>query len=248
MQKTISLIITMLLFQVFTAQAQSTDSESDLNKEKKAVSYVDIALSGIGGNDGSSIFSGALSWYRLHPVAFKKRFSIGYGIRYTGAFGKNGSYVTAPAKVSEGNFFKEQNEAKLDTLVLPDAQVHSLNAAIILSYRFSEKLVAGFNIDALGFSFGKQQSGVFQADSQDFPNSTEDADVTTLNLLLTGDYDWGSLNSELYAKYFFRENMALRVGLSFLFTEYTTTRKLAFDNDRFRRKTLSPMLGFTVKL
>ena len=236
-----------LLFLV--ANVQVSFAQSSVKQENsQAQSYVDIALSGRGGAGGKTIFSGALSWYRLHPVALKKRFAIGYGIRYTGAVAQNGEYVTAPAKVSEGNFFKKQNEAKLDTLVLPNSQVHALNASIVLSYTFSKKFKAGFNIDVLGFSFGGKQTGVFQASSEGRAESTEEAKVTNLNLLLTGDYDWGSLNSELYVKYFINEKMALRLGLSFLFTEYTTTRKLTFDNDRFRLKTLSPMIGFAVKL
>ena len=95
--------------------------------------YADVSLAA-----GSTVFSGALSGYRLHPVAFKGRFKVGYGLRYTGYFGGSNAYVTAPAEVSEGNFVKKQNEAKLDTLTLPNGQINSINAAIYLAYQISQ--------------------------------------------------------------------------------------------------------------
>ena len=107
MQKTIIFNIVLFLSHGFSIFAQETEPQ----EEKKAMSFADIALSGRGGDGGSTIFSGALSWYRLHPIALKKRFAIGYGIRYTGAVGQNGDYVTAPAKVSEGNFSKSKTKS-----------------------------------------------------------------------------------------------------------------------------------------
>lgn len=193
-------------------------------------------------------FSGAVSWNRLYPIAFKKRFSIGYGVRFTSYFGNEAEFVTAPASVTEGNFFVPQNEVKMDTVLFEQAQTNSLNAAIYLQYRISSKLSVGFNIDAIGFSFGAQQNGVFSSVSEGFAPTPVKGKVTSLNLLLTGDYDYGSLNSEIYARYLVGERMALRAGACFLFSEYTTEQKLAFDNDRFRRKNLGFMLALAYRL
>jgi hypothetical protein len=77
------------------------------------------------------------------------------------------------------------------------------------------------------------------------PITSEKASVTNLNLLLTGDYDIGSLNSELSLNIKITDNLLLRPGLSFLFTEYTTFNPLAFANDRFRKKSLMPMIGIS---
>jgi hypothetical protein len=193
-------------------------------------------------------FSGAFAYSRLHPIAFKKRLYVGYGVRFTSYFGKSVDYVTAPADVSEGNFFKPQNEEKLDTLFLPSAQTNSLNASIFLMYKFSKKFSVGFNIDAIGFSFGKDQTSTFYSYSENIPATTSNASVTNFNLLLTGDYDIGSLNSEIYAQYDVSNKIGLRAGASFLFSEYTTDDKFAFDNDRFRKKSLGLMLGVAYKL
>ncbi|WP_291727730.1 hypothetical protein [Bernardetia sp.] len=192
--------------------------------------------------------SPAIAYSRLYPIAFKKRFYIGYGVRFTSYFGRDIELVTAPASVSEGNFFKPQNEEKLDTLLMPTAQTNSLNATIFLMYKFSKKFSVGFNIDAIGFSFGKDRESTFYSFSEGIPATTSNASVTNFNLLLTGDYDIGSLNSELYAHYDVSKKIALRGGAAFLFTEYTTDQKFAFDNDRFRKKSLGLMLSVAYKL
>ncbi len=198
----------------------------------------------------SSLSSNALTFSvnRLHPIAFKGRFSVGYGLRFTGYYGQDNGYVTAPADVSEGNFFKKQNEAKLDALYLTHSSVGFLNAAVYLDYLLSEKLSLQFNIDAVGFSFGADRSGRYEADSENLSSANEAASVTSVNLLLTGDCDIGSLNSEFSLLYRISDNMILRTGVSFVFTEFTTNNKLAFNNDRFRKKSLMPMLGFSYLL
>lgn len=236
-------VLFSIVFLSFSIYAQdSTDTEE---QKQTNTTYSDINLSlGVYQNG----FSGAFAYSRLYPIAFKKRFYVGYGVRFTSYFGKNGDYVTAPADVSEGNFFKPQNEEKLDTLFLPTAQTNSLNAAIFLMYKFSKKFSVGFNIDAIGFSFGKDQTSTFYSYSENISATNSNASVTSFNLLLTGDYDIGSLNSEIYAHYDLNDKIGLRAGVSFLFSEYTTDQKFAFDNDRFRKKSLGLMLGIAYKL
>jgi len=192
----------------------------------------------------------ALSWQKMSQVQFIKseRFFIGYGVRFTSNGSQNKPFVTAPANVSEGNFFKKQNEDKLDTLYLQNSNTNSINLAIYLGYEISNKLFLEFNIDAVGFSFGGKQTGNFNALSQGQPITSEAAKVTPLNLLLTGDYDWGSLNSEFTLNYHLNDRWSLRPGVSFIFSEYTTDRKLTFNNDRFRNKVLYPALGIRYHL
>lgn len=187
--------------------------------------------------------AGAISIHRVHPVMFRKKLSFGYGLRMTGFQGFDNGYVTAPAWVSEGNFFKKQNEAKLDTLYVPSSTIGSINAAVYIEARISKRLFIEFNIDVAGISFGQNTKGRFEAYSLNMSPSEEEAVVTPYNLLLTGDYDIGSLNSELSLNILLFKRLLLRPGVSFLFTEYTTKKDLAFDNDRFRRKSLMPMLG-----
>lgn len=202
--------------------------------------YLDVALAA--GNGGSL----ALSYQNLYGGRFK----IGWGIRYTGFAGKTTNFITAPAQLTSGKtdpsvLFSETIESNLDTLTLNKVQTNALNAVINLQFAFSKRFEVGFNIDAIGVSFGAQQTGRFHSasESKALDNSVQTAKPTSFNLLLVSDNDLGNLNSELYARYWFGDRVAVRAGLSFDFVEYTTTRKLTFDNDRFRYKSLLPMVA-----
>jgi hypothetical protein len=137
---------------------------------------------------------------------------------------------------------------KLDTLYVSNSSVGSLNAAIYLEYKSTDRISVQFNIDAVGFSFGADRSGRFEALSQGAVISVEQAKVTPLNLLLTGDYDIGRLNSEFSLNILLTEKLSIRPGVSFVFTEFTTYQKLEFNNDRFRHKSLMPMIGGRYRL
>jgi len=236
-------VILSILFLSFPSYSQDVDNEQNHKQPSQVYSDVNFSV-GVYKNG----FSTALAYCRLHPIAFKKRFYVGYGVHFTSYFGKNIEYVTAPASVSEGNFFKAQNEEKLDTLFLSNGQTNSLNASIFLMYKITPKLRIGFNIDAIGFSFGKDQNSTFYSYSENIPPTNSNASVTKFNLLLTGDYDIGNLNSEIYAQYDISNKIGISAGASFLFSEYTTDKKFAFDNDRFRRKSLGLMLAVAYKL
>lgn len=210
--------------------------------------YGDVALSGIGGA------STALSYNNLYGVGKSKRFKIGWGVRLTSFFGKNLDYYTAPAKLTSGEvgpqvLFVENILSNIDTLQLTKTQTNALNLDIHLQYSF-RKLDIGFNIDAIGVTFGAQQSGQFIAKStgSKLNGTTQTAKPTSFNLLLVSDNDLGSLNSELYGRYWLKDNIGLRFGASFQFTEYTTTQKLTFENDRFRNKALMPFVGISFKI
>ena len=112
-------------------------------------------------------------------------------------------------------------------------------------YRISTKFSVGFNIDALGFSFGGNTQGSYINGSQGQATS---AKPTSFNILLLGNKDIGSLNSEFYVRYFFQEKMAFKVAYQYLFTEYTSdteVQQVPEPNERFRNKTSLLSLGIT---
>ncbi len=212
-------------------------------------SNFDVAL-GVGRDQ----FSGAISWVRFYGIGKNKKFKIGYGLRFTSYFGSNQNYITAPSKIisgqtgSKGWFPKLKNfPENLDTLFISKAQVNALNASINLQYSFSPKFDVGFNIDAVGFSFGAKQSGKFISSIRLVGMSeTQTASVTSFNLLLVSNNDIGTLNSEFYAIYWFSNKLGVKGGFIVLFTEYTTDNKLTFDNNRFRNKSeRMGMIGIT---
>lgn len=215
--------------------------------QSKNQRYADLSIAAVGG------FSPALSYNYNWGVGKSGKFKIGTGIRFTYFAAGKKDLITAPATLTSGErgpqvLFKENILTNLDTLKVPKVGVGYLNIPIHLQYSFSKKFEVGFNIDAIGLSFGSKQSGTFYAsDSKSLNISTQSAKPTTFNLLLVSDNDLGSLNSELYARYWVNDKIGLRAGLSFQFIEYTTDKILTFENDRFRTKNLLPMIAISYK-
>lgn len=166
----------------------------------------------------------SLSFAHYHNLGERKRFQLGYGLRYNGLFRPSAEYTTAPTKLIKEN--------KIDTLFVSDVSTHSLNLAIFANYWLSDKLHLSFSLDVLGLSFGAETDAIFNGASQT-------ARPTPLNVLLVNTNDIGSLNSEFSVSYLLSEKWGLRGGLSYMFSEYTTTQKLAHNNDRFRYKNIA---------
>ncbi|MCI0751501.1 MAG: hypothetical protein L0Y35_06660 [Flammeovirgaceae bacterium] len=198
-------------------------------------------------------FSLAAHYHHLWKFGKKEKLSLGLGVRATSYIASDQYYITAPAQLTSGStspliFFTGIKEENIDTFLIESPQVNSLNLSIDIQYKIAPKLTAGFSIDALGFSFGGEKQGTYIRGSYQQP---EKAKPSSFNILLISDNDRGSLNSEIFAKYSIKENIALKLGAQFLFTEYTTSSKvqqLPSENDRFRRKSLLLGVGVVYQL
>jgi long-subunit fatty acid transport protein len=205
--------------------------------------------SAVGNTQGSISISFQHDW----ELWKSKKFAVGAGARFTSYFGANQYYITAPAELTSGStgpfvIFKENIEQNIDTFLIKSPQVNALNLMINLRYRFNEKIMVGFNIDVVGFSFGSSARGNYINGAE---GAMLDAKPTAFNILLISDNDQGSLNSELYGKYFWNETWGVKLGAQFLFTEYTTeseVQQYPQPNDRFRKKSLMAAIGITYKL
>jgi hypothetical protein len=236
-------IVLLSLF-FFTPTTFFSQNDVDGKKRYKYNNNFELALS------ASNQFMGALSWTHFHSITKKKRFKIGYGIRFNMQSGKNLYYTTAPAKLTSkrtdpGVLFSEIFYENVDTFYVTKSQNNSINISINLQYTLNNKLDIGFNIDALGFAFGGKTTGKYISSQSAENNSIQSAAPTSYNLLLVSDNDIGMLNSELYARYWLKQNWAIKVGASFVFTEYNTYNKLRLENDRWRNKALMGMIGIT---
>ncbi|GAB2642055.1 hypothetical protein GCM10027035_39980 [Emticicia sediminis] len=215
--------------------------------QSKNQRYADLSIAAVGG------FSPALSYNYNWGLGKKGKLKIGTGIRFTYFAKGKTDLITAPASLTSGEkgpqvLFTENILSNFDTLKVLKIGAGYINIPIHLQYSFSQKFEVGFNIDAIGISFGNKQSGTFYAsDSRSLNKSTQTAKPTTFNLLLVSDNDLGSLNSELYARYWVNDKIGIRAGLSFQFIEYTTDKVLTFENDRFRTKNLLPMIAISYK-
>lgn len=205
-----------------------------------------VVIGTVGSREGSASLAAGYNWEPWES----KRFAIGTGLRFTSYFGASQYYQTAPAKLTSGStgplvIFKSNLDANIDTFLIQSPQTNFLNLFVNLRYRIFPKLQVGFNIDAIGFSFGKSKNGNYINRSESPSGLIARARPTAFNVLLISDNDRGSLNSELYVRYYVSPAWALTATTNFIFTEYTTDSPVQQNpepNDRFRNKSL--MIGF----
>jgi hypothetical protein len=213
----------------------------------------DLAVSASAGR-----LSTAVSWSRLHGLALKKKLRAGYGVRFTGFVAANKFYTTAPAKYTSPvqnlwTIFSRTIVENIDTITTATSNVYALNLAIYLDYQINSNFELGFNIDALGLSFGpKKQFNIISSSFDVDQPPVVEGSPTAFNLLLTSDNDIGSLNSEFFVRWWLSQKVGFRLGYTFLFTEYKTTQKLSFNNgeilnDRYRNKASLALLAITFK-
>jgi hypothetical protein len=239
------IIFSLSLFIAQTALAQREDAP---NYYKNSIS-TDLNLA----SDGKNSLI-ALSAKQQFGLFGGKRFKLGYGVRLNHNFGGKSQFLTAPAILTTGKtgpivFFDGTKIAKnIDTIQTTAFSVTSINIPLYLEYAVTNKLDVGFNIDLIGASFGASVSNYNSVHATTANAGAVAAKATTFNALLIGDNDLGSLNSEILARYHFNDKLALSAGVSFAFAEFTTSRKLYLDNDRFRQKQLMPMIGVNYRI
>jgi len=209
----------------------------------------------IGGTFSFAKYQGAFSLHYSHLWKIGKpgKLAIGLGGRITSYLGANQYYITAPAELTSGStgpfvIFKENIDENIDTLLVKSPQVNLINLTIDIQYQFTSRFAVGFNIDAIGFSFGANQNANY---INGITGKNTSAKPTSFNALLISDNDRGSLNSELFAKYKIFNKWSVKAGAQFLFTEYTTeteVQQYPSPNDRFRRKSLLLGLGVSYQI
>jgi hypothetical protein len=202
---------------------------------------------------GSNQFTTTLSYKYLWNFGKKKQWQMGTGVRFTNSFGKQNYLITAPAKLTSGKvgpavFFADQITPNLDSIYIPKSQVNALNITVNFGYKINNKFSLGFDIDAIGFSFGSKKQSVFFGNNGTVSNTN--AKPTSFNLLLVSDNDFGTLNSEFFGQYNINKKWSTKLAFQFLFVEYTTDSKIQTTpsgdkNDRFRYKSSQISLGTT---
>ena len=206
------------------------------------------------GADQGSLAAAFIHNWRLGE---RRKFEIGPGIRLTGYGGTKKDFITAPAKLARTNtapfliVFAGQQESNFDTLTLQRPLLFMLNFSLNLGYHITPKWYGGINIDVIGVSFGRASSAVLTSNGTMVTEPV--AKPTSFNLLLTGDNDKGSLNSEFFLKYQISNRWAAKAVYQFLFTEYTTTTTMQVAPDgtnvyRFRNKVNAGGIGVTSNL
>jgi len=199
----------------------------------------------IAGTVGSSQGSVAGSYVHNWRLGKKRKWEAGLGLRLTSYFGTKKDFTTAPGRLARSTtvpfviVFAGQETQNWDTLTVQRPFTTSVNLSANFGYHFNEKWSAGFNIDLVGFSFGRKSSAILT--SNGVTRTEPAAFVPSFNVLLTGDNDYGSLNSEFFLKYKLSPRWGIRAIYQFYFAEYKTKtiKQTAPDGtlvDRFRNK------------
>ncbi len=199
----------------------ATAQQKNANKKQQ---FADLSF-GFESSQGSI----AAAYFNNWNLGKKSKFFIGTGVRFNIYYGKNINFLSAPASLAV-------NESKTDTLVGANPGIYAFNALINLGYNFTPKLQAGFNIDFIGFSFGPEGSPVFKSNGTQINTK---AKPTGFNVLLVGNNDRGTLNSEFYLRYKINNKFGVKAAYEYFFAELTTTTKVQTvpeQNDRFRNK------------
>lgn len=205
---------------------------------------------------GESQGSAAASYVHNWVIGKNKKWELGYGVRLTSYFGTKKDFITAPARLARSTtfpfaiVFADQLEKNFDTLSVQRPFTNSLNFTANFGYKLNNRLTAGFNIDLVGFTFGRTSAAVLT--SNGVTQTEAAAKPSHFNLLLTGDNDLGSLNSEFFLRYQLNQRWYLRAVYQFLFVEYKTgsVKQTAPDGtlvDRFRNKANNFGLGVSYR-
>lgn len=206
----------LLVATTFTLHAQ---------QKARTEQLVDFTL-GFGSGQSTVSFGYFKNW----NLGKKQSFYIGTGVRLSNAFGKNQVFTSAPASLAS-------NKANTDSLLGTTTSTYALNAILNLGYHISPKLDVGFNIDLIGVSFGPSRIKLFSGNGT---STTTTAEPTRMNVLLVGNNDRGTLNSEFYLRYKVSTKWGIKLAYQHFFTELTTINKVQtvpVQNDRFRNIT-----------
>lgn len=195
-----------------------------ISSQSQAQSYVEV-----GSGFGADAVSPVAAFHKNWELGKKQKFVIGTGLRYTGYFGTDINLTSAPNELAI-------EPTSVDTLFAPSPAINALNLLINLGYNLTDRIQVGFNIDALGLSFGPTGTPIYIGNGS---STSTEASPTSPNVLLVGNNDLGSLNSHFYGKVKVSDKIGIKVAYQFLFNELTTSSAVQTapsSNDRFRVK------------
>jgi len=184
-------------------------------------SYLDFTAA-FGDQEGTVTFSYVRNW---RPGKTGK-LELGLGLRWTSYAGTKRAFYTAPARLARSStvpfigVFSGHEYQNVDTVTVQKPFTSSLNLSANLGYRIGKKWRVGANIDLIGFTLGSSSDAILLSNGS--TRSESNARPSSFNLLLTGDLDYGSLNSEFFVAYGISPRLYIKAVYQFYFTEYNT--------------------------
>lgn len=193
---------------------------------------------GIGFTSGG--FIGGIGYWQDWGVLKNKALRLGYGVRFTSFSGSDGNHASAPPE-----FWND--ETMRDSVFVSSPQMSNIALYVGASYVIADRFELGFNIDALGYTFGGDKDAVHTSISDGVETETV-VNPGSVTALLLGPNDIGMVRSDFFVGYKFNENWKATVGFGPLFTEYRTETELQEGNTRYRGTYGMILLGVVYSL
>jgi len=221
--------LTVTLALLFGMFLQSTHAQ-----EAKALN--NSIEAGVGFTSGG--FIGGVGYFQDWGVLKNKALRLGYGVRFSAYSGSDITHISAPPE-----FFTD--EAKQDSIFVSSPQMSNIALYIGASYLIADRFELGFNIDAVGYTFGGDKDATFTSGGTETATTVNPGSITAL---LLGPNDIGMVRSDFFAGYKFNDSWRARVGVGPLFTEYRTETELQEGNTRYRGTSMMILVGVVYSL
>ncbi len=226
-------ILTIALFLSFSVSFLSaqTDGVSEIIiLEKKLSHNFNLAIAT---NGSAAVLSP--SYFQTWHLGKKRAIQLSYGVRHSHYFGKDRQHLSAPPE-----FYGD--EEATDSVFVSDPKMGNIVLFIGASYLIKNRVELGFNIDAVGYTFGGDRDGIFTSSGVETPVTVNPGSISAL---LVGANDIGMVKVEIFAGYKFNRKWSARLGIMNLFTEYRTPTEIQVGNTRFRAESRMPHLSVT---
>ena len=222
---------------------------SQTQRLSKVMSHVDF---GFGIKQKNAI--PAISYSQLLEIDKRGLLQVGWGMRMARFMGQDVPFITAPALLTTNkgglsSIGAPLVSANIDTLLMPKAQLTSLNFMVALQLQVG-KFNIGANADVFGLALAGTRAGTLATnESIKWNNSPQSASTGLGNLRLFGDNNLGNLNAEVYARVWLGQQVGVKFGYFFSTSEYQTAEKnLPNNNDRFRYRQATPFISITLPI
>ena len=173
----------------------------------------------------------------------QNKYHLGMGVRMGVQQNNEGYFTTAHADLKSA-------DNKIDSLYIDHAISVGFNFFVNAEYQWTKRIAFGGNLDILGWSTGTTQShsflpGTTSMEEGHMKDESAKAYPTQANAFSFGNSK-GCLNSQLYVKFNLGRKVGLRLGLAYLFQEYSTERTWGeFSAYRFENNGAAFFAGLT---
>ena len=188
---------------------------------------------GLSGAIGSNFFAPSLFYQHSWRLGAKQRWDLTYGARVTSYFGSDIHHASAPPAYYGDPTLE-------DSVFVVSPRMSNVAIYVGATYSIKNKVPIGFNIDAIGYTFGGDLEGIYTGDGISTPVTVNPGSITAL---LVGPNDIGMLKAEFFVGYRINNNFTVRAGINNMYTEVRTPTELQVGNTRYRAENMGGLIS-----